>query len=77
MINEGDRNPIDVVETSYDTFAEFKICAASFTPILKGSPSVKDPFTGAVFQPEFKGRLSPLAGVTEIGIQATGLPTPR
>ncbi|KAF8343107.1 coatomer WD associated region-domain-containing protein [Cantharellus anzutake] len=77
MINEGDRNPIDVVETSYDTFTEFKICAASFTPILKGSPSAKDPFTGAIFQPEYKGRVSPLTGVTEIGIQATGLPTPR
>ncbi len=41
MINEGDRNPIDVVETSYDTFAEFKICAWD-TSHGAAHPTVRD-----------------------------------
>jgi coatomer subunit alpha len=77
MINEGDKNPIDAVDIDYDSFTEFKICAATFTPIYQGSLSVKDPFTGAVFQPQHKGTISPLTGVTQIGAQATGIPTPR
>ena len=77
MINEGDRNPIDALDITYDSFTEFKICAASYTPIYKGSPSVKDPYTGASFLPEYQGTISPLTGVTEIGLQTTGLPTPR
>jgi len=77
VINEGDRNPIDAVDITYDSFTEFKICAASYTPIYKGSPSVQDPYTGASFLPEYQATLSPLTGVTEIGLQTTGLPTPR
>ena len=77
IINDGDRNPIDAVEITYDSFTDFTICAASFTPIYQGSPSVKDAFTGASFLPEYKGTISPLTGVTEIGAPTTGLPVPR
>ncbi|KAG8992071.1 hypothetical protein FRB95_004072 [Tulasnella sp. JGI-2019a] len=71
------QNARDTVEISYDEFTEFDICAASFTPIYKGSPSVKDPFSGASFLPDYKGTLCPLTDVTEIGAPASGLPMPR
>jgi coatomer subunit alpha len=76
-IAAGDRNPRDAVEISYDEFTEFEICAASYTPIYKGSPSVRCPFTDATFLPEFKGTLDPLTRLTEIGAVASGLPGPR
>jgi coatomer protein complex subunit alpha (xenin) len=76
-IAAGDRNPRDAVEITYDEFTEFEICAASYTPIYKGSPSVRCPFTDAAFLAEFKGTLDPLTRLTEIGAVASGLPAPR
>lgn len=76
MINAG-QNGRDTVEISYDQFTDFEICAASYTPIYKGSPLVKDPFTGACFLPDYLGKLCPLTDVTEIGAHASGLPVPR
>lgn len=77
VIAQGDRNPLDTVEISYDEFTEFEICAISYTPIYKGSPSVRCPFTRASFLPEHKGKICPLTLVTEIGATATGLPSLR
>jgi len=76
-ISAGDRNPRNAVDISYDEFTEFEICAASFTPIYKGSPSVRCPYTDAAFLPEFKGKLDPLSQLTEIGASSSGLPAPR
>ncbi|KAI9441289.1 coatomer subunit alpha-2 [Lactarius indigo] len=76
-IAASDRNPRDAVEISYDEFTEFEICAASYTPIYKGSPSVRCPYTDAAFLPEFKGTLDPLTRLTEIGAVSSGLPAPR
>jgi coatomer protein complex subunit alpha (xenin) len=76
-IAAGDRNPRNTVEVSYDEFTEFEICAATYTPIYKGSPSVRCPYTDAAFLPEFKGKLDPLLELTEIGATASGLPAPR
>ncbi|KLO13353.1 coatomer subunit alpha-2 [Schizopora paradoxa] len=76
-IAAGDRNPRNAVEIDYDEFTEFEICAASFTPIYTGSPSVTCPYTGASYLPEFKGKLDSLLGLTEIGAAASGLPAPR
>ncbi|KAF8438071.1 coatomer WD associated region-domain-containing protein [Boletus edulis BED1] len=76
-IAAGDRNPRNAVEISYDEFTEFDVCAATYTPIYKGSPSVHCPYTDATFLPEFKGKLDPLTELTEIGMTASGLPAPR
>ncbi|KAH8101128.1 coatomer subunit alpha-2 [Cristinia sonorae] len=76
-IAAGDRNPRNAVEISYDEFTEFDICAASFTPIYKGSSSVRCPYTDATYLPEFKGQLDPLLHLTEIGAPSSGLPAPR
>ena len=53
------------------------MCAASFTPIYKGSPAVRCPYTDAAYLPQYKGQLDPLVELTEIGASAAGLPAPR
>ena len=73
-IAAGDRNPRNTVEISYDEFTPFEICAATYTPIYKGSQSVHCPYTDAAYLPDFKGKLDPLIHLTEIGASATGLP---
>ncbi|EGN92902.1 hypothetical protein SERLA73DRAFT_65083 [Serpula lacrymans var. lacrymans S7.3] len=76
-IAAGDRNPRNAVEISYDEFTEFEICAATYTPIFKGSPAVHCPYTDASFLPDFMGKLDPLTELTEIGAVSSGLPAPR
>ncbi|KAI0078368.1 coatomer subunit alpha-2 [Panus rudis PR-1116 ss-1] len=76
-IAAGDRNPRDAVEIDFDQFTEFEICAASYTPIYKGSPSVRCPYTDAAYQPRYKGKLDALVQLTEIGASSSGLPAPR
>jgi hypothetical protein len=61
-------------ENTYDEFTPFEICAVSYTPIYKGSPSVHCPYTDAAFLPQYKGSLDPLTELTEIGASASGLP---
>ncbi len=53
------------------------MCGATLTPIYKGSPSVRCPYTGAAYLPELKGKLDALLGLAEIGAAASGLPAPR
>ncbi|CAL1699545.1 unnamed protein product [Somion occarium] len=76
-IAAGDRNPRNAVDIDYDEFTEFDICAASYTPIYKGSPAVRCPYTDAAYLPEFKGKLDSLIQLTEIGASSSGLPAPR
>ncbi|KIJ32143.1 hypothetical protein M422DRAFT_266074 [Sphaerobolus stellatus SS14] len=77
VLAAGERNPRNAIEISYDEFTDFEICGATFTPIYKGTPSVQCPYTGAQYLPEFKGKLDPLLGLTEIGAPTSGLPAPR
>lgn len=73
MITQGDRNPRDAVEISYDHFSEFDICAASLSPILKGSPSVRSAYSGAKYLPEYNGSVCRVDGISQIGLSASGL----
>ncbi|KAF8649608.1 hypothetical protein AX16_005698 [Volvariella volvacea WC 439] len=73
-IAAGDRNPRNAVEITYDDFTPFEICAATYTPIYKGSSTVHCPYTNAAYLPEFKGKLDSLIQLTEIGAPAAGLP---
>ncbi|OOQ85017.1 putative coatomer subunit alpha [Penicillium brasilianum] len=68
-----ERNPQDAIDIEFDQFAEFDICAASFTPIFSGSPCVTDPFTGAKYHEQYKGSVCRISEVTEIGAPASGL----
>ncbi|KAK7039525.1 coatomer subunit alpha [Favolaschia claudopus] len=75
-IAAGERNPRNAVEISYDEFTTFEICAATFTPIYKGSSASYDPYTNQAYLPEFKGKLDPLVQLAEIGAVASGMPAP-
>ncbi|KAL0575215.1 hypothetical protein V5O48_006754 [Marasmius crinis-equi] len=75
-IAAGERNPVNAVEITYDEFTPFEICGASYTPIYRGSPSVRCPYTNAAFLPDYKGTLDPLTNLTEIGAVASGIPAP-
>jgi len=66
----GASNKIDV---EFDPFADFDLCAASYTPIYGGSPSVSCPYDGAKYHSQYKGQLCRICEVCEIGAAASGL----
>lgn len=63
----------DQIDIEYDQFADFDICAASYTPIYSGSQSVSCPFDGAKYQTDYKGQVCRVCEVCEIGAAASGL----
>jgi coatomer protein complex subunit alpha (xenin) len=67
-----ERNPNDVVDIDFDQFAEFEICAASYTPIYKGSPSVACAYDLSKYHPKYKGTVCRVCEVTQIGASGTG-----
>lgn len=69
----SDQYARDEIEIDFDPHAEFDICAATFTPIYKGERFVKEELVGAIYQPEFKGKLCKITGITTIGAPASGL----
>ncbi|CED82220.1 coatomer protein subunit alpha [Phaffia rhodozyma] len=73
IITQGDRNPQDTLETSYDHFTEFDICAGSLTPIYKGSPVVKSLFSQASYLPEYRGSVCTVDQVVAVGQAGSGL----
>ncbi|KAF2670879.1 Coatomer, alpha subunit [Microthyrium microscopicum] len=68
-----ERNPSDALEVEFDQFAEFEVCAASYTPIYSGSPSATCPFDGTKYQAKYKGTVCKICEVAEIGAPASGI----
>jgi len=68
-----ERNPNDALEVEFDQFAEFDVCAASYTPIYSGSSSASCPFDGVKYQAKYKGTVCKICEVCEIGAPASGL----
>ena len=76
MLSLSDRSPRDNVPTNYDPRErQFIICAASHTLITAAHSggAVTDPLTGAMYQPEYRGQLCRISGISEIGKIASGL----
>lgn len=69
----AERNPNDAIEIDFDPFADFEICAASFTPIYQGSPSAACPYDGAKYHAKYKGTICKVCEVCQIGAPASGL----
>jgi len=69
----AERSPSDPIEIEFDTFGEFDICAASFTPIYAGEPSAACPYTGVKYHTRYKGTVDRVTQVTAIGAPASGL----
>ncbi|GAV50250.1 hypothetical protein ZYGR_0U01060 [Zygosaccharomyces rouxii] len=63
----------DAVEIDFDPYAEFDICASSYTPIYKGSPSATDPLTGAKYHIAQEGSIDKIALISKIGARSSGL----
>ena len=65
--------PTDPISIDFDPFADFDVCAASFTPVYANTPSTKCPFDGSVYKAEFKGEVCRICEVCEIGGSGSGL----
>ncbi len=63
----------DKLDIEFDPFAEFDLCAASYTPIYSGSPSAACPFDGGKYHNRYKGQVCNICEVCEIGAAASGL----
>jgi coatomer subunit alpha len=70
---KAERSPTDAVDVEFDAFNQFDICAASYTPIYAGEPSVACPFTGVKYLPKYKGTVCKICEVCEVGKPASGL----
>ena len=64
------RNTLSI---TYDERGAFALCAASLTPIVKGAPSTKSPFSGAAYHPQHKGSLCVIDGLAQVGVETLGL----
>jgi coatomer protein complex subunit alpha (xenin) len=69
----AERNPADAIEIDFDQFADFEICAASYTPIYQGSPSAVCPYDGSKYHAKYKGTICKICEVCQIGAPASGL----
>ncbi|CAL8073183.1 unnamed protein product [Calicophoron daubneyi] len=63
----------DAHPLSYDPRNPFEICAATYVPIYRGKPCVRDPLSGACYVPSMKGKLCNVTQTTEIGLECQGL----
>ncbi|CAG8453422.1 781_t:CDS:2 [Ambispora leptoticha] len=68
-----DRTPRDEIAFEYDQYNPFVVCAISYKPIYKGSPSVECPYCRASYLPEHRGSLCAICEISQIGANATGL----
>lgn len=68
-----DKTPNDEITLDYDQYNPFVVCAKSYTPIYKGSPSVECPYCHASYLTEYQGKLCNVCDVSQIGANAAGL----
>lgn len=69
----AERAPNDAIEVEFDTFGEFDICGASYTPIYAGEASVACPFDGTKYHTSYKGTVCKTCEVCAIGATGSGL----
>lgn len=69
--SEGEaRNALKV---NYDDHTPFVLCAGSLTPIYRGAALVRSPFSGAAYQPSFKGSVCVIDLMSQVGLETLGL----
>ncbi|KAK2079848.1 hypothetical protein QBZ16_002243 [Prototheca wickerhamii] len=68
-----EKNPSDAVPLNYDPRNPFDLCSLTWTPIYRGNKYAEDPYTRARFQPDCAGQISPVGGLSKIGLEASGL----
>jgi coatomer protein complex subunit alpha (xenin) len=68
-----ERSPNDAIDIEFDTFGEFDICGASYTPIYAGEASFSCAFDGTKYHTKYKGTVCPVCEVCAIGAPSSGL----
>ncbi|KAM3446275.1 hypothetical protein MY3296_009824 [Beauveria thailandica] len=68
-----ERSPNDAIDIEFDQFAEFEVCAASFTPIYSGTSYEECAFDGSKYHSKYKGTLCKICEVCEVGKHGSGL----
>ena len=63
----------NAVALDYDGAKAFHVCAGSLTPLYAGQPAVRSPFSGAYYQPSFKGSVCRVDGMSSVGVETIGL----
>lgn len=69
----SDKISTNAVEIDFDPYADFEVCASTFTPIYKGTAFSEDPLTKAKYQVSEKGKLCSITEITTVGAPASGL----
>ena len=64
------RNAITI---DYDAKNPFDICCGSLTPIYRGSPLLRSPYSGAAYTPQFRGSVCAIDGMAAVGVETLGL----
>lgn len=68
-----ERSPNDAIDVEFDTFGEFDICGASYTPIYAGEASQACPFDGIKYHTKYRGTVCRVCEVCAIGAPSSGL----
>jgi len=66
-----DKTPQDEAQLEYDEYNPFEICGQSFTPIYRGSPSLKCSLCQTAFLPKYKGVLCSICEIGEVGANSS------
>ncbi|CAK4031750.1 Coatomer, alpha subunit [Lecanosticta acicola] len=69
----AERSPTDALEVEFDTFGEFEMCGASYTPIYAGEASTSCPFCGIKYHTKYKGTVCKVCEISAIGAPSSGL----
>ena len=73
VLQKSEAEARNALAIEYDERGAFQLCAASLTPIPKGAPAVRSPFSGAYYKPEHKGSTCVVDGMAEVGVETVGL----
>jgi coatomer protein complex subunit alpha (xenin) len=73
VLQACERTPKDEVPLNYDPRNPFVVCAATMTPIYKGSRSVQSPYSGTHYVPEMAGKICVVDQIAKIGADVSGL----
>jgi len=69
----AERTPRDEFKLDYDSYNPFVVCAASYTPIYKGSPSINCPYCQTSYKPEYESTQCTVCEIAQVGANASGL----
>jgi len=63
----------NAVALDYDSRNPFVLCGYTLTPIYQGSPTLKCPYCGTSYKPEFNGKICKICQIAEIGKTCSGI----